>query len=375
MKSLADKISQISTDFAAQRSQRQLLTRLNRDDFQLLKDAQYPLVVLPENEGGFWKSFEQSTRSICNLLRTLAQGDSSLALVSAMHPAVVSYWLALQQEGTDNAQFNQQTHQVFESMKQGFLWGTITSEPGSGGDVSQTRTKAEPTGDDHQYLLTGQKHFGSGSGIADFMVTSARVSEEDEPDWFFFDMRGVDWETSKGIRLLAPWDGHGMIATQSHSFEFDQFPATRIAMPGNMGLISSRVGGFIGCLFSSVIVGITDVAMSTAQEKISQQQTSAYEQVEWVNANKEHWLIQQAWEGIVTAVESKADPRLDVLQGKTAIAELSESLMTKLCRLMGGGSFSRKSPFGFWFEDVRALGFLRPPWGLAYQTMIDGLLE
>jgi hypothetical protein len=27
------------------------------------------------------------------------------------------------------------------------------------------------------------------------------------------------------------------------------------------------------------------------------------------------------------------------------------------------------SPFASWFEDVRALGFLRPPWGLAYDNL------
>jgi hypothetical protein len=71
------------------------------------------------------------------------------------------------------------------------------------------------------------------------------------------------------------------------------------------------------------------------------------------------------------AVESKDDPSRDVLQGKTAIAELSESVLTRLCRVVGATTFSRSSPFGFWFEDVRALGFLRPPWGLAFQTLID----
>lgn len=32
-------------------------------------------------------------------------------------------------------------------------------------------------------------------------------------------------------------------------------------------------------------------------------------------------------------------------------------------------TFSRSSPFASWFEDVRALGFLRPPWGLAYDSV------
>ena len=39
-------------------------------------------------------------------------------------------------------------------------------------------------------------------------------------------------------------------------------------------------------------------------------------------------------------------------------------------RVIGGGAFSQRSPFSHWFEDVRALGFLRPPWGLAYDGLV-----
>ena len=58
--------------------------------------------------------------------------------------------------------------------------------------------------------------------------------------------------------------------------------------------------------------------------------------------------------------------------GKTAIAELAESVMNRLCKVMGGGTYSRHSPFGYWFQDVRALGFLRPPWVLAYEQLFQG---
>ena len=37
--------------------------------------------------------------------------------------------------------------------------------------------------------------------------------------------------------------------------------------------------------------------------------------------------------------------------------------------------FAQHSPFGHWFEDVRALGFLRPPWGLAYDALIADSLD
>jgi hypothetical protein len=64
---------------------------------------------------------------------------------------------------------------------------------------------------------------------------------------------------------------------------------------------------------------------------------------------------------------------VEVLRGKTAVSGLAESVLTRLSRAIGGATFSRSSPFGTWFEDVRALGFLRPPWSLAYDQLIAGL--
>ena len=85
------------------------------------------------------------------------------------------------------------------------------------------------------YLLSGQKHFGSGSGVTSFMMTTALPQGEPEPDLFFLDVRGAAWDGSTGMKLTAPWDGHGMIATQSHAFQFDDYPATRAAWPGTCG--------------------------------------------------------------------------------------------------------------------------------------------
>ena len=129
-----------------------------------------------------------------------------------------------------------------------------------------------------------------------------------------------------------------------------------------------RSGGFIGCLFTSVIVGIVEQAMELAREKTAGSE-NAFVQVEMTRAETEYWLIQQAFDGMQRAVEQEPDPRKDVLLGKTGIAELSESVLKRLCQALGGGTFSRHSPFGYWFEDVRALGFLRPPWALAFDQL------
>jgi alkylation response protein AidB-like acyl-CoA dehydrogenase len=90
-----------------------------------------------------------------------------------------------------------------------------------------------------------------------------------------------------------------------------------------------------------------------------------------VESRARGWLIQQAYEGMLRAMEQDRDRRLRAVQAKTAIAELAESVLRRIGRVIGGGTFSQSSPFGHWYEDVRALGFLRPPLGLAYDQLFE----
>lgn len=371
--SLQNSISEIAADFAGDRPQRQMRRMLDPGDFDRLRQSGLPLVALHQRDGGLWSDVRQSTRPICEALRALARGDSSVALVCSMHPAVLSYWLTIPpDERTESVR--KQCEEINQTVRDGNWWGTITSEPGSGGDVARTRATAARGESPLEYFLSGQKHFGSGSGIVSYMVTTAVPEGEDNPDWFFIDMRNLPWDGSRGVAMTAEWDGHGMIATQSHSMSFERLPATRMARQDQLVDVASRSGGFIGCLFTSVIVGIADVAIELANERFASEKLRAFEQVEWTKAKSEAWLIDQAYEGMLRAIERCEDPRREVLQGKTAIAELAEVMLGRLCKVAGGSSFSRRSPFGFWFEDVRALGFLRPPWGLAYQNLIEGFV-
>jgi alkylation response protein AidB-like acyl-CoA dehydrogenase len=345
---------------------------LEEADFARLQQAGYLLASVPVAQGGYWRSTAQSVRLLCDCLRTLAHGDSSVALVAAMHPAVLSYWLCLMPEAAHDPGLAAQLTEILDSVRRGCWWGTITSEPGSGGDVALTRATARPAAAPHEYRLSGEKHFGSGSGMLHTMVTTALPEGELAPDWFFLQLGDVPWDGSAGVRLLAEWDGHGMLATQSHSFRFENVAATRIAHAGQLPEIARRTGSFISCLFTAVIVGIVEVALETARAKLSGRKLAAYEAVTWQQAQADGWLLQQAFEGMVRAVETLDDPRRDCLQGKTACAELAEKCLSQIARVLGGGAFHRSSPLGYWQADVRALGYLRPPWGLAYATLIAG---
>jgi hypothetical protein len=164
-----------------------------------------------------------------------------------------------------------------------------------------------------------------------------------------------------------------MAATQSHAFSCKEFPAIRAAWPGQWPRLGAGFAGFGQCCFTSVIVGVAEVALDTARGQVALRRDNlrAYEQVEWAKAELEGWLIQQAYDGMLRAMETARDSGLRCVQAKTAIAELAESVLQRICCVIGGGTFSRSSRFGYWFEDVRALGFLRPPWDPAYDRLFD----
>ena len=373
---MQEAVGQVAKEFASSRPERQLRRHLERKDFDALAAAGFLRTGLPVSRGGLWSTLPESTRPICEILRTLAQGDPSVALVSSMHPAVLSYWMAVPEVAApDTERWAAQQAEVGDTVEDGAWWGTITSEPGSGGDVGRTQALARPlgssSGGDGRFRLYGQKHFGSGSGISSFMITTAVPEGEQRPDWFYVPVEGVPWDGSAGLKLLAEWDGHGMTATQSHAMLFDGVGAVRLAWPGHLDDVIAAAAPFIGAVFTAVVVGVVEVAVATARDQLSsrREDLDAYSRVEWSHAEMEGWLVDQAYEGMLRAVETGEPARGAVLRAKTAIAELAESCLLRLCRVIGGGTYARRSPFGCWFEDVRALGFLRPPWGLAH----DGL--
>ena len=122
----------IAADFAAERAERQRRRHLDPADFRRLAGAGFLLTGLPVAEGGYWQDVVRSARPICELLRVLAQGDPSVALVASMHPTVLAIWLHLAEaEPEFQAAWTAQRRAIFDTVKAGHWWGTVTSEPGS----------------------------------------------------------------------------------------------------------------------------------------------------------------------------------------------------------------------------------------------------
>jgi len=105
-----------------------------------------------------------SARPICETLRTLAHGDSSVALVCAMHPAVLNFWMATSQAPApfDKA-WDEQRRSIFRNVCAGAWWGTIASDPalratsrGQGPRRGEARPMAPTCSPDRKTLAAGR---------------------------------------------------------------------------------------------------------------------------------------------------------------------------------------------------------------------------
>ena len=214
---------------------------LERGDFDDLRSTGLLAMPAPISNGGSWAG-ASSLRPLCEIYRCLGSADSSVALVSVMHPSVIAFWLA--SPDASQPEWEAQREAVFASAVAGQQWGTITSEPGSGGDIAKTRATAERIGEretliGETYAVTGDKHFGSGSGITDRMITTAVPEGESDPTFFVLDVRDRPWDGTAGLRLLAEWDGVGMAATQSHAMRLEAAPAVRFAFKGPFDAVTA----------------------------------------------------------------------------------------------------------------------------------------
>jgi alkylation response protein AidB-like acyl-CoA dehydrogenase len=376
------QIETIADEWRSARPERQTRRILDQTDFDRLRKVGLLGAIAPVDQGGLWVDATQSARTFCELYRCLAGGDPSVALVSAMHPAVVSYWLAVPDDSQPD--WTEQRTAVLASAMAGEQWGTITSEPGSGGDLAKTKATAVPADEPsfltgQGYLVSGDKHFGSGSGVTHRMVTTALPEGDTEPTIFVLDVTDSPWESGDGFTMIAEWDGMGMAATQSHAMRLDGAPAIRLAWNGDLATITTAAAPFIATLFTAVILGVLDEAIRIARPQVKARAEGfrAFEQVEWARAEQDHWLAVQAYEGALRAIETGHPPATlhAALRAKQSVADLAEATLLRLTRVLGGGTFSRRSPFAYWFEDVRALGFLRPPWGLAYDMLFFTSLD
>lgn len=371
-RTLENNLDALIERWTPERPSRMARVALEKADFDDLAAAGLTLTGVPASHGGLWQESSQSAAPVAGLLRKLARVDPSLALVAAMHPTVLALWMVDSIEQAP-AGWKEQCDEVFGAAGSGRWFGTVASEPGIGGDIFATRSTASLQGDG-TWRMSGDKFMGSGSGVTSFMMTIACPDREARPDIFLLDMRDLPWDGSRGLKMVRAWDGFGMAATQSHAFRFDAVQVTRHGLQGTVLDHFPTIGPLIGYMFSAVIMGILDAASAEAKRSLGKRAASlsAFEQCSWIEADTQIWLANRAFDGMSRSLGSESSG-LDVLHGKLAIADLSEKALGSLSHALGGSTLSKSGPFGQWMQDVRALGYLRPPRALSHARIFQGL--
>ena len=130
--------------------------------------------------------------------------------------------------------WDEQRRSIFRNVGAGAWWGTIASEPGTVGDIARTSATARRGPPDGVYLLTGQKNFGSGSGVTSYMITVAVLEGEITRTCSSWICEMCCGTGRRELRLRRP----GMATTQSHAFSFKEFPVTRMAWPGQFSRLA-----------------------------------------------------------------------------------------------------------------------------------------
>jgi len=373
--SVLDALDALADTWRAERDERFGRRSLVREDFDALAATGYLRLIVPESHGGLWRSLNETGPIIVDAVRRLARADQSVALVASMHPAVLVFWAATPtaDEANGHAWATQRT-EVFQTALDGHLWGTLASEPGSGGDIFRTKVRATGVdGSPGRYTLSGAKHFGSGSGMSSYMITTAVPDGGEMPMGLYVDLRDQPWDGTGGLTITREWDGMGMKATQSHAIMLHGVEATAWSWQGAIAESGPAANALNLAMFCAVITAVVDEAMLEAGRRLAGRSLRAYEDVAWTQAQIDQWMLDQAMAGLLATLSTASAPEaaLASVKAKMGMAALAESILASVCRAVGGGAFSASSPFATWNEDVRALGYLRPPWALAFDQLAE----
>ena len=169
-------------------------------------------------------------------------------------------------------------------------------------------------------------------------MNTAKPVGSEFPLGFVMDLRDEPWDGSGGLEITHRWDGMGMKATQSHRVMLDGIAGEPFAWPESLA-VSGPTSGVLGLsTYVVVIVAVVDEVMAEAARRL---------------------------DGLLRSL-STAVPEESLVAVMHAKLGIAETLVGQISRAVGGSAFSASSPFASWYEDVRALSFLGPSWGLAF---------
>lgn len=255
---------------------------------------------------------------------------------------------------------------IAERALAGEILAVANSEPGAGGDMANTKTRAVRDAEGC-IRLTGQKSFATLGPDADYFLCSART-EDGTLDAFFVP------RVAEGVTLSDDWDALGMRATASVGLTLESaLAAATFVYPGAIVSVNARHWSTL--LMAAVFVGIGEGALQAAVE--SAPRTSG-----WARSTlAECALSLDAASGFLDAVtREESTPctsgyaercrRVKSFAARTAVEVTSRCMM-----IAGGRAYRAEHAVARALLDAAAGPLLRPPLPQAMDEIAAQLLD
>jgi alkylation response protein AidB-like acyl-CoA dehydrogenase len=331
-----------------------------------LAESGYLALVIPSQLGGEQASVAEMV--LGNL--ELAKGDASLALVVAMHCALLgrvrdaAVWPDLL--------FDRVAHEVVAARDgPGALINSLASEPEMGspsrGGLPATRADQAEGG----FLVNGRKSFSSGSTVLRWGVVSAAIHVDAREPYlgsFLVPM------SAAGVSIEPTWDTLGMRATASHTLVLlDVFVPADAEVPRDTPardpLPHERAWSLtVAAVYLGVAEAARDFAFAFARSRkptaLGGRNIASLPSIRDRAGRMDLALFEARGLLVSTARAWDAAPSVDmqaalaaakVIASNTAVAVAEQAM-----RLVGGSSMDRASPLERHYRDVRG-GLHHPP--------------
>ena len=290
-----ERFAPVLTQIARGAIEREQERRLPYAELELLKDAGFTRVTLPEELGGGGASLTEGLE----LLSRLAQHEPNLAQILRSHFALIERQIL--------APPSAQRDRVLARVAAGAVYGNASHERSSA-QVGSLDTRIAADGDD--YVLNGTKYYSTGTLYADWVSVSA-VDDEGE-----FVGVAVD-TTSPGVTRTDDWNGFGQRLTGSGTTVFDKVRVPAHDVTRRVGTTPGHGGAYVQLVLLAALNGIGRAIVSDATEFVSHR-TRVYSNGSGATAATDPIVLETI--GELSSLSYQADAAL-----QTAVAALQES--------------------------------------------------
>ena len=317
------------------------------DNYTLLRENRFFSALVPSEFGGGGVSFE----TMCSLLKGIAGYHPSTALSLSMHSHVIA-------TNRYNHEHGKPGQALLEKVGAGELILVST------GGTDWLASNGEMTKTDGGFLLSGMKHFASGSPGGDLLITSAPYEDPD-----------LGWQVlhfpvpinAEGVTVLNNWRAMGMRATGSNSVKLENVfvPDAAIASKrprGDYHVVWSAILPVALTLIMSVYLGIAESAARKAVARKRGESSDPATPYLLGEMENELAIARMSVESMVQIVDdlnytADLETANEILKRKTIASKSTKAAVEKAVEACGGQGFMRGNGIECLLRDVQASSF------------------